>query len=289
MEYALEIESVGKAYAGFALADVSFSLPRGHIMGLIGPNGAGKTTLIKLILNLVRRDSGSIRVLARDLLDHEAEVKSRIGFVPDEPRFHEDIRLADLKRATAPFYSAWDEARFRQLASEFGLDLHCKFKTLSHGTKTKFALALALSHGAELVILDEPTAGLDPVFRRELLDKLSGLLQDERVSILFSTHITSDLERIADFVTFLREGRVVFSCDKDQVMWSWGVVKGGREMLDAETRAFFEGLQVREHGFEGLTSRIQEARRRFQGRAAVERASLDDIMVLSGKGKSHAA
>ncbi len=289
MEHALELEAVGKTYREFALADVSFSLPRGHIMGLIGPNGAGKTTLIKLILNLVRRDTGSIRVLGLDLPGSEAEVKARIGFVPDEPRFHEDVALSDLRRATAPFYPAWDEARFQALVSEFGLALDRKFKTLSHGTKTKFALAIALSHGAELVILDEPTAGLDPVFRRELLEKLSGLLQDERVSVLFSTHITSDLERIADFVTFLRGGRVVFSSDKDQVMGSWGVVKGGRELLDPGTRAFFEGLQVREHGFEGLTSRIAEARRLFQGRAAVERASLDDIMALMGKGTSHAA
>jgi ABC-2 type transport system ATP-binding protein len=289
MEQALEIQGVGKTYENFELAEVSFSFPRGHIMGLIGPNGAGKTTLIKLILNLIRRDAGSIRVLGRDAVEHEAAVKARIGFVPDEPRYHGDVTLADLRRVTAPFYRDWDEARFRQLASEFGLALGQKFKTLSHGSKTKFALALALSHGAELVILDEPTAGLDPVFRRELLGKLSSLLQDERVSILFSTHLTADLERIADFVTFLRDGRVVFSCDKDEVMGSWGVVKGGSEILDAEAREFFEGVRVREHGFEGLTSRIQEARRRFEGRAAVERASLDDIMVLMGRGKSHAA
>ncbi len=288
MDYALEIDGVEKAYEGFALSEVSFRLPSGYIMGLIGANGAGKTTLIKLILNLVRRTAGSIRVFGLDNLEHEAEIKSRIGFVPDEPRFHEDVTLRDLKSVTALFYPRWDEGRFRALAGQFDLPLGKRYRTLSHGTKTKFALALALSHGAELVVLDEPTTGLDPVVRRELLDILAGLLEDERVSILFSSHITSDLERTADFVTFLRDGRVVFSSAKDEVIGSWGVVKGGREMLDDEARGFFEGVRVREHGFEGLTSRIDEAHRRFGDRVVIDRASLDDIMVLMGREGRHA-
>ena len=283
MDYALEIESVSKRYEGFALDGVSLQLPRGYIMGLIGPNGAGKTTLIKLILNLVRRDGGAIRVLGLDNLADEAAVKARTGFVPDEPRCHEDATLKDLAAAVAPFYAKWDDGRFRALAGEFELPLTKKFKKLSHGTKTKFALALALSHGAELVLLDEPTTGLDPVFRRRLLDMLAGLLQDERVSVLFSSHITADLERTADYITFLSDGRVVFSDPMDQLAERWAVVKGGREMLDADARAFLQGVRVRPHGFEGLTSRVDEARRRFGNGFVIERASLDDIMVLYGK------
>jgi ABC-2 type transport system ATP-binding protein len=283
MEYALEIESVGKHYKGFTLNGVSLRLPRGYVMGLIGPNGAGKTTLIKLIMNLVRRDGGAIRVFGLDNLANEAAIKSRIGFVPDEPRFHEDATLEVLASAVAPFYAEWDDRRFRTLAGEFDLPLGKKFKKLSHGTKTKFALALALSHGAELVLLDEPTTGLDPVFRRRLLDMLAGLLQDERVSVLFSSHITADLERTADFVTFLLDGRVVFSNPMDQLAERWAVVKGGREMLDADARAFLEGVRIRPHGFEGLTSRIDDARRRFGNGFVIERASLDDIMVLYGR------
>ena len=289
MELALEVEGVGKIYKGFTLSDVDFRLPRGYIMGLIGPNGAGKTTLIKLILNLVRRNSGSIRVLGLDNLAHEAAVKARIGYVPDEPCFHADVALRDLTAATALMYPDWNAAAFDGLVSEFQLPMQKKFKALSHGTKTKFALALALSHRAEFVILDEPTAGLDPVFRRELLDKLSALIQDERVSILFSTHITSDLEKTADFVTFLREGRVVFSRPKDEILETWGLVRGGRDLLDAGARTFFDGLRLRETGFEGLTSRVREARRVFGDRAIVERATLDDIMVLMGRKEGHAA
>jgi len=166
MDTALDIDGVSKQYTGFCLDGVSFKLPRGYIMGLIGPNGAGKTTLVKLILNLVRRDGGPIRVFGLDNLAGEAELKARLGFVPDEPRFHEDVTLSALKTVTAPFYPKWSEERFQVLASAFELQLDKKFKTLSHGTKTRFALALALSHGAELVLLDEPTSGLDPVFRR---------------------------------------------------------------------------------------------------------------------------
>jgi len=283
MDYALEIDGVGKRYKGFALSEVSLRLPRGYIMGLIGPNGAGKTTLIKLILNLVRRDGGAIRVFGLDNLADEAAVKARIGFVPDEPRYHDDARLGELASAVAPFYAKWDEGRFRRLAGEFELPLEKKFKKLSHGTKTKFALAVALSHGAELVLLDEPTTGLDPVFRRRLLDTLAGLLQDERSSVLFSSHITTDLERTADFVTFLKDGRVVFSDRMDRLAEEWAVVKGGREMLDADARAFLQGVRVRPHGFEGLTSRVDEARQRFANGFVIERASLDDIMVLYGR------
>ncbi len=289
MEFALELEGVGKEYKGFTLADVTFGLQSGYIMGLIGPNGAGKTTVIKLILNLIRRHSGKIRVLGLDNLVHEAQIKSRIGFVPDEPNYYADVTLRDLAAATALLYGNWDDSLFRSLVSDFQLPMQKKFKVLSHGTKTKFALALALSHHPEFVILDEPTSGLDPVFRRELMHRLSGLMQDERVSVLFSTHITSDLEKTADFVTFLREGRVVFSKPKDEILETWGVVRGGNDLLDARARAFFDGLRVRELGFEGLTSRIHEARKIFGGRAVVERASLDDIMVLTGRKESHAA
>jgi len=283
MEHVLDIERATKRYKGFTLDQVSLQLPRGYIMGLIGPNGAGKTTLIKLILNLIHRDGGTIRVFGLDNLASEAEIKSRIGFVPDEPRFHDDATLQSVASAVAPYYTHWDSKRFATLAGEFELPLKKNFKKLSHGTKTKFALALALSHGAELVLLDEPTTGLDPVFRRRLLDKLAGLLEGERTSVLFSSHITADLERTADFVTFVKNGRVVFSNTMDQVAQSWVVVKGGRETLDADARAFLEGVRVRAHGFEGLTSQADEARRRFGNGYVIERASLDDIMVLFGK------
>jgi ABC-2 type transport system ATP-binding protein len=194
-DLALQLESVGKAYRGFALQEVCFELPRGYIMGLIGANGAGKTTILKLIMNLVRRDTGQIRVFGQDNIQHEAEIKSKIGFVYDLPRFYDDAKLVDIARAVAPFYPKWDQARFDSLVAEFGLPLRKKFKKLSAGMKTQFALCLALSHDSDLILMDEPTSGLDPIVRRELLDKLRAILQDDRKSILFSTHIRSRAHR----------------------------------------------------------------------------------------------
>ena len=288
MDNALEIRGLRKAYKGFALKDVSFTLAPGTIMGLVGPNGAGKTTVIKLILNMVRRGAGEIRVFGFDALAHERAVKARIGFVHETPVMVEDAPLNAIKAAVAPFYKTWDERRFRDLAAEFGLPLSKKFKALSHGMKMKFQLALALSHHADLLLLDEPTSGLDPVFRRELLERLSDVIQDERKAVLFSTHITSDLESTADTITFLHRGEVVFSLPKDEVRETWAVVKGGRELLNGGGRGLFKGLRETPWGVEALTADVPAVRRAFPSDVVVERASIEDIMVFMDQGASHA-
>ncbi len=288
MDNAIEITGLGKRYKGFALEDVGFAVPRGYIMGLIGPNGAGKTTIVKLIMNLIRRDAGEVRVFGLDNRRHEAEIKARIGFVYDIPHYPEDLRLRTIASGLAAFYEKWDEARFQALLEEFKLSPRQVFKKLSHGMKMKFSLALALAHDADLILMDEPTAGLDPVFRFELLDKLRALIQDERKTVLFSSHITTDLERVADFVTFIHRGRIVFSAAKDEVLERWGVVRAGRDGLGAEDVPGARGHRRTEHSLEVLTSDLAAARRRLEGRAAFDKASLEDIMFLVSKGDVHA-
>jgi ABC-2 type transport system ATP-binding protein len=288
MNNAIEITNLKKDYGDFSLDGVSFSMPQGTIMGLIGPNGAGKTTIIKILLNLVRRDGGEIRVFGLDNLKDETAVKSRIGFVHDTPCFYERLALKTIKATVAPFYRDWDEDTFRRLLREFDLPPNKILARLSRGMKMKFSLALALSHRADLILLDEPTSGLDPVFRRELLGRLSAVIQDEKRSVLFSTHITSDLERTADFITFLHEGRVVFSAAKDEILERWAVVKGGLELLTEDNRRFFRGVRERAFGFEGLTADAAEARRRFGPAAVVDKASLEDIMYYITRGDHHA-
>jgi ABC-2 type transport system ATP-binding protein len=281
MEDALLIRGLRKVYPGFTLRDVSLRLPRGYIMGLIGPNGAGKTTLIKLILNLVRRDAGSIAVLGRDHIADETWIKSRLGFVHETPGFFDHLTAAQTASIAARFYSSWDGARFRTLAGEFKLPLDKRVGRLSRGTVMKLALALALSHGAELLLLDEPTSGLDPVFRREILELLAGLIQDGRTSVLFSTHITSDLERRADFLTFLRGGELVFSTSREELRDSWVLVKGGNELLDESAPSLFRAVRRTPYGFQGLSSAGEEARRSLSGKGAVfETPSLDEIVFL---------
>jgi ABC-2 type transport system ATP-binding protein len=288
IENALEIKSLAKDYGDFRLNEVSFSVPRGYVMGLIGPNGAGKTTVIKLILNLIRRDGGEIRIFGRDNLAAEVEVKSRIGFVHDTPFFYEHLTLARLKDTVAPFYADWDDDHFQRLCREFGLPPRKRFSRLSRGTKMKFALAVALSHKAELLILDEPTSGLDPVFRRELLAKLRAFIQDEGKAVLFSTHVTSDLERIADFITLIKDGKIAFSAPRDELLDRWAVVKGGPEILKPENQSLFRVVRRREYSVEALTDQAGEARRRLGRNAVIEKASLEDIMFYLTKGNGRA-
>jgi ABC-2 type transport system ATP-binding protein len=285
----LSLRGLSKRWPAFQLQDASFDLPGGMIMGLVGANGAGKTTLLKIALGLVRPDAGEIRFQGQDLRASGPLLRRRIAYVSDEPRLVPELKLRALKEATARFYPDWNEGRWTRLMGEFGLDPAAKAGTLSLGMRTKFALSLALSRDADLLVLDEPTTGLDPGFRRELIQRLSGLIQDERRSILFSTHITSDLESRVDLVTLMRDGQVVFSLDQDALRENWVLVKGGLELLDGETRAGFAGLRTTPHGFEGLSEDGAAARRRFEGRALVERASLEDIVVLMGRRKAHAA
>ena len=288
MDNVLEITALRKEYPGFVLKDISFALPRGYIMGLIGPNGAGKTTIIKLILNLVVRASGTIRILGLDNLTHGAEIKSRVGFVLDEPAFYGYLSVKSMGSVIAPFYKTWDPELFRRLCSEFGLPLRKKVGALSRGMKMKLALAFALSHGAEFILMDEPTSGLDPVFRRELLERLSGVIQDGRTSVLFSTHITSDLERVADFITCVRDGSLVFSTTRDEVRENWALVKGGSELLTPEARPLLRGIRQSPYGFKALTDNQAAAKRLFSEKGAVvEKASLDDIVFFLSRENGH--
>ena len=277
---AVRVAGLRKRYEGFELRDVFFTLPRGYVMGLVGPNGAGKTTIIKLIMNLVRPDGGTIEVFGLDHRVHEEAVKARIGFVYDVPPFYGDATVRDTKRAVALFYPSWNEALFRELADRFQLPWKKKVKKLSNGMRTKLALALALSHDADLLLLDEPTTGLDPSFRRELLHGLSGLLQDEGKSILFSTHITTDLERIADYVTFLRNGRVILSTNVEEIKERWGVVRGDEQRLAALDPRIRHGARRRAHGMEVLTSDAAAARAACGEGVVVDPATFEDLVVL---------
>jgi len=284
MEKILEVTNLRKEYPGFRLQDISFSLPRGYIMGFIGPNGAGKSTTIKLIMNLVKKDGGKIKVFGRDNEADEQEIKQQIGFVYDENHYYEELTPGEIRGIIAPFYRKWDNEAFHRFLDCFELPRKKKLKNYSRGMKTKFSLAVALSHGASLVIMDEPTSGLDPVFRRDILDILRELLQDEQKSILFSTHITSDLDRVADYITFINKGAVVFSDERESVLESYGLVKGSRELLDGDIRKEFVGIRETSFGFEALTRDLPSARKRFQERAVFEKAALEDIMLYTVKG-----
>jgi ABC-2 type transport system ATP-binding protein len=284
----LEIEHLSKHYPGFSLRDVNISLESGYIMGFIGPNGAGKTTTIKLIMNLIRRDAGAIRVFGLDNLRDEVQVRERIGFVYEENYYYEDMTINELRRIIKPFYQQWDDQVFHSYLERFELPAKKKIKDLSRGMKMKLSLAVALSHHADLIIMDEPTSGLDPVFRSELLEILTGIIQDENKGIFFSTHITTDLDKVADYITFIHQGKVVLSDAKDSILEQYALVKGGNDLLDNDLRQEFIGLRENRFGFEGLVRDAVGARRLFEGKAIFEQPSLEEIMLFTVKGDHRA-
>ncbi len=238
----LVLESVCKNYPGFDLKDVSFELPRGYIMGLVGPNGAGKTTTIRMIMDLAKPDSGHISVLGRQMAADHIELKRKIGYVPENHEYYSDMTVAWTTQFVARHYPTFSQAKLDELLHKYGVDPRKKVGSLSKGTKAKLAMALALAHQPELLILDEPTSGLDPVVRRELLSDLLEFVADGDRSVLFSTHITSDLERVADYVTLIVDGRVVASDEREALLdrarassptasiedLLWTYAKGGR-------------------------------------------------------------
>lgn len=284
MQNLLELNGVCKRYPSFALQDVSFSLPSGSIMALIGENGAGKTTTLKLILNEVRRDAGSIRIFGEDNVRREVAVKEEIGMVFDESYFHSGFCAADVDKILKGIYRGWDADLFRRYLDRFELPPKKVIKDYSRGMKMKLSIASALAHHPRLLILDEATSGLDPVVRSEVLDLLLDFIQDETRSVLFSSHITSDLERVADYVTFLHGGKVVFSSRKDELLDRAGILKCGASRFGSLDPSDF--LRVRRGAVEceALVADRQSAVRKYPG-LVVDPATLDEIMVLTIKGE----
>ncbi|MFJ7731723.1 ABC transporter ATP-binding protein [Lysinibacillus sp. NPDC097231] len=281
MNKILEITNLCKSYKDFSLKDVNFSLERGYIMGFIGPNGAGKSTTIKLIMNLIKKDSGQIKIFGLDNRKSEISIKEKIGFVYDENHYYEDLTVQEMKSIISPFYSQWDENLFKKYAKDFGLPLKKQIKHLSKGMKMKFSLAIALSHNAELLIMDEPTSGLDPLIRSELLDVLQSLMQDEKKSVFFSTHITSDLDKIADYITLVNNGEVILSKTKDELFDEYCVVKGSKDHLKSDMDNIFIGLRENQFGFEALSQNKNKVIQYLGDSVIIEKPTLEDIMVFS--------
>ena len=284
---ALAVTGVTKHYdSGFALDDVTFDLPKGYIMGLIGPNGAGKSTLIKLILNMIRRDHGSIQVLGLDNIIDEEAVKERLGVVFDSSYLYEQWKVSKVERIVAPLYPAWNGDRYRRYLDDFGLggaqNGKKKIKDLSRGMQMKLMLAIALSHDAKLLILDEPTSGLDVLARDELMDMLHAYIEDGEHSALFSTHITVDLERAADFIAYITGGRLYYTGPKDEFEESFRIVKGGPDELAQLPAGVVLGSHTYQTGFDALVR--SDSLGTVSAAVAdivVEPASIDDIIRLT--------
>ncbi|MBR6243007.1 MAG: ABC transporter ATP-binding protein [Ruminococcus sp.] len=281
MDNILEISGLCKKYDDFELKDITFSLPKGYIMGFVGENGSGKTTTIRSILNMAKTDSGKISVFGLDSVNDSIAIKERIGVVFDSLYLAEHLNAKQIEKQLKPFYKDWNSDLFSEHIRRFGLPDNKKIGEFSKGMKMKFMIAIALSHKAELIILDEPTSGLDPVARDELLDILSEYIEDENRGVLFSTHITADVERIADYVTILHGGRVWFSGEKDELSESYAVIKGAEEDIPSALRDKLIGFHAYRNGFDALIRTDDLSG--IPSSLEYEKASIDEILVYISK------
>ena len=282
MNSILEVSGLSKKYEGFLLDNISFSVPSGLIMGFIGPNGAGKTTTIKLILNMISFESGEIKLFDMDNKKNAIPINEQIGIVMDSPFFVDEWSVSDVEKAVSSFYSNWDSKKYAELLAKFNIDPKKQVKELSRGMKVKLMLTVAMSHDAKLLILDEPTSGLDPVARDELCDLFSDFISDETKSILFSTHITADLEKIADYITFILNGKIVFSGLKDDLIEKYMLIKGGLDEINSEQKNLIIGFRKHSTGFEGMIE--AEKMKSFSGNELLfEKITIDEIIVFMSK------
>lgn len=278
-ENAIEIMGLTKKYDGFTLDNISFNVPKGSIMGFIGQNGAGKTTTIRSLLNIIAIDDGSINMLGLDHIKDEYAIKERIAVVFDELPFHDSFTGLALSKMFAGIYQSWNKEQFFGLCERFGLPMKKKLSKFSKGMKMKMQIAAALSHNAELLIMDEATTGLDPVVRNEILDIFREYLMEGDRSILMSSHITSDLEKIADSVTFIDKGKVLLSGYKDDILDTHGVIKCTREDYAEIDPADIVSTRLSDFGAEAMTADRQKAAQKYSG-AVIEKTTLEEIMLF---------
>ena len=279
MSNVLEINNLSKSYAKFTLDNVSFNIEQGSITGLVGPNGAGKTTIIKSILNMIRYDHGDIKIFDKS---HKKQNADDIGVVMDNSLYEEEWSIKDLEKALSPFYASWDKAKFRILLAKFGLELDHLIKELSFGMNVKLMIAVALSHGAKFLILDEPTSGLDPVSRDELCDILRDCVEENGCTIFFSTHITADLEKIADKVVFVLNGKIEFFKKTQDLLAEYKFVRGSTEITEVE-RSVIIGYKENRSQFEGIVKVADVEKLRSQ--MEIFDSTLDDILVCINRGE----
>lgn len=284
---ALEVKNLNKSFMDFSLKDISFTIPKGYVMGLVGTNASGKSTIIKLIMDILKADSGEIKFFDLPYKNNEIMIKENIGFVYDESPYFEEYTIEKNKNLISPFYPTWEEKIYKHYIRKFKLNEMLKLKELSKGQKIKFQLIMALSHKPKLLIMDEPTAGLDPIYRAEFLDILFEILKEEELSILLCTHIISDLENLADYITCIDNGRLIFSLEKSLLFEKYSIVKLPKESFTKDLESLFLTTKELSYSYEGFTDKLSVIKEKFGDKLIYEPPTLEDIIInlikLGGK------
>ncbi|MCL2773050.1 MAG: ABC transporter ATP-binding protein [Oscillospiraceae bacterium] len=286
MDAILEVQGLTKKYkkSDFRLNNVSFSLPSGAIMGLIGENGSGKTTTIGCILNTLIKDGGTVKVFGKEMSDKSADIRNDIGVVFDANNFSDDLTAVKISSVMRRIYSDWDNNLFNEYLNKFNLPAKNKIKTFSRGMTMKLGIAVALSHQPKLLILDEATSGLDPIFRDEILDVFLDFVQDESHSILLSSHITTDLEKIADYITFIHNGNVLFTEKKDELIYNYGVIRCKSAQFAEIDRHDIIAYRKQDYQIDVLVADKQTAERKYRD-FIIDNVSIENIMLMLIKGE----
>ena len=289
MNSTLILKNVNKKYekSNFAIKDISFSVPEGSIVGFIGENGAGKSTTMNCILNVIRRDSGTIEIFGREMTDEDIDIRENIGVVYDSNNFPEYLTAKQLADILGRIYSKWDDFCFEQFLRRFGLPESQKIKTYSRGMSMKLAIAVALSHDSKLLILDEATSGLDPIMRDEILDVLLEFVKQENHSILLSSHITSDLEKIADYIVFIHNGEIILNKTKDELIYEYGVIRCSENDFYNILPEDILSSMKKDYQIDVLIKNRKLIEKKYKN-LIVDSVSLDEIMLLLAKGERNA-
>ncbi len=285
MEYILELQQVSKSFpsSGFRLENITFSLPYGAIMGFIGENGAGKSTTISCILNTIAEYSGTVKLFGKKMLDTDTNIREKIGVVYDGENFPTYLNANQLANVMAGFYNQWDNDLFQKYLRDFKLSAKQKIKHYSKGMTMKLAIAVALSHHPQLLILDEATSGLDPVMRDEMLDVFLDFVQKEDHSILLSSHITSDLDKIADYITFIHNGKLIMTVTKDDLLYNYAVMRCTKNQFASIDNGDIIAYRKRDYQIDVLLADGKTAKKKYKD-AVIDHVSIDEIMLLLIKG-----
>lgn len=282
-ENAIEVKNLSKKYDGFLLDNISFQIPYGSITGFVGENGAGKSTTIKSILGLLKRDSGEIKVLNHTPDESNDSWKEEIGVVFDECNYPGDLKIPDIHHMLRLIYQTWDAHKFMEYMQRFELPTNKKVKEFSKGMKMKLSIAVALSHNSRVLILDEATSGLDPVIRSEILDIFREFIVDESHAVFMSSHITSDIEKISDYIMLIHKGRLLFTENKDELIYNYGLVKCSQEQMKSIPGEMIVGME--RGSFENCV--LVKNRKALEGKGLIiDRANIEDILVYIVKGSS---
>ena len=281
---AIEIRNLSKNLDSFTLNIDKLDIKKGFITGFIGPNGSGKTTTIKLIMNMLNKDNGTIKIFDKEYKLDDISIKEIIGYVGDIPGYMKEVKFKDIKKSIAPFYKNWDENLYNHYLKKFDINENKVYKESSKGQQKKFELIITLAHHPKLIIMDEPTANLDPIVRNEFMEVLQEHMDKDGVTIFYSTHITSDLDRVGDYLVFIYKGKIILNSDKESILENHRRIKGSKELLDDETKKYLISYNENSFGFDGLTDNYKEAFEIFGQEVVYDKVNLEDILMYYTRG-----